>query len=103
MARNIISLEDLWMGAPSRERVFEPARMSQFPEATRKYLEHAIAPGTRFASTVRLQMHSEIKLKGWSSFSADQVIRWDRGMVWRAVVRMYSLSIRGGDTFLDGS
>ena len=23
-------------------------------------------------------------------------------MVWRAVVRMYGISIRGGDTFLDG-
>lgn len=102
MARNIISLEALWMGAPPCERVFEPDQISQFPEATRKYLKHAIAPGTRFASAVRLQMHGEIKLKGWSSFSADQVIRWDRGMVWRAVVRLYGIPIRGGDMFLDG-
>lgn len=102
MARNLIPIDELWDSAPSSGRVFETAQVSRFPEAVRKYLEHAIAPGTRSASAVRLHMHGDIKLKRWSSFSAEQVIRWDRGMVWRAVVRMHGMSIRGGDTFLDG-
>ena len=76
MAPKIISPDELWNSAPSYERAFEPARLSELPEPARKYLEHAITPGTRFASAVRLQMHGEIKLKGWSSFSAEQVIRW---------------------------
>jgi hypothetical protein len=34
-------------------------------------------------------MHGEIKLGRWWPFRAEEVIRWDRGMVWHAVVRMY--------------
>ena len=44
----------------------------------------------------------QIKVKGWLPFSAEEVIRWDRGMIWLAVVRMHGIQIRRGDTFLDG-
>ena len=47
-------------------------------------------------------MHGEIKLKGWHPFAAEQVIAWDRGMIWRATVRMPRMWIRGGDSFVDG-
>ena len=47
-------------------------------------------------------MHGEIKLKSWNKFSAEEIIRWDRGMMWRATVRMRGMSIRGGDSFVDG-
>jgi len=103
MADKHVSLDDLWNSAPLSRQVLEPARLLHLPNAARKYLEHAIAPGTRFASAVRLQMHGDIKLKGWASFSAEEVIRWDRGMVWRATVRLHGIVIRGGDSFMDGS
>src|SRR4051812_30720449 len=76
--------------------------LRQFPGAVKRYLGHAIAAGTPLASAVRLQMHGEIKLRGWNAFSALQVIRWDQGMIWRAAVRMHGLSITGGDRFLEG-
>jgi hypothetical protein len=47
-------------------------------------------------------MHGEIRLGTWCLFSAEQVICWDRGMIWRAAVRMHGLPIKGGDSFLDG-
>jgi hypothetical protein len=47
-------------------------------------------------------MHGEIKLQRWFPFSAEQVIRWERGMIWRATVRMHGLPIRGFDRLLDG-
>ena len=47
-------------------------------------------------------MHGEIKLKGWLPFTAEQVIRRDRGMIWQAAVRMSGLPVRGLDRFLDG-
>ena len=48
-------------------------------------------------------MHGEIKLKDcWYPFSAEQVICWNRGMIWRATVRMHGISIRGSDSLLDG-
>src|SRR5206468_7899625 len=100
--RRDLSIEELWTSAPSSGRAFDAAQVSGLPEGARRYLEHAIAPGTALASAVRLHMHGEIKLKGWCPFSAEQLIRWDRGMIWRAAVRMHGLSIRGGDSFVDG-
>ena len=96
------SIEDLWTAAPSSSRIFEPKQKERVPDVVGRYLRHAIGPGTVLASAVRLRMHGEIKLKRWYPFSAEQVICWERGMIWRAAVRMYGLSIRGGDAFLDG-
>lgn len=97
-----LSLNDLWRCAQPGVRAFDPARVSGLPEGARRYLEHAIAPGTPLASAVRLRMHGEIKLKGWHPFTADQVILWNRGMIWRAVVRLFGIPICGGDWFIDG-
>jgi len=72
------------------------------PSAARSYLQHAIAPSTPLASAVRLRMHGEIKLKQWLPFSAEHVINWNRGMIWHASVRIHGLSIKGGDSFIDG-
>ncbi|WP_456473527.1 DUF6920 family protein, partial [Desulfolithobacter sp.] len=96
------SLDDLWSSAQSGTRVFDPAQVSGLPEGVRLYLGHAIAAGTPLASAVRLLMHGEIKLKGWHSFTAEQVIVWQRGMIWQAMVRMFGVPVRGGDFFLDG-
>lgn len=96
------SLDELWNSAPSSSEIFYPARLSRFPEGARRYLEHAIAPGTPLASSVRLHMRGEIKLNGWRPFAAEQVICWNRGMIWQATVRVYGLTIRGSDRFVDG-
>src|SRR4051794_32674748 len=97
-----LSLEDLWNSAPVGDRVFDPARLGRIPNQALRYLQHAIAPGTVLSNAVRLKMHGEIRLKGWLPFHAEQVIRWDRGMIWQAAVQMHGLSIRGGDSYLDG-
>jgi uncharacterized protein DUF6920 len=100
--RTQISLDDLWSSARSGGQAFDSGQIAGFPERARRYLEHAIAAGTPLASAVRLHMHGEIKLRGWCPFSAEQVINWSRGMIWRAAVRMRGLSIRGSDSFVDG-
>ena len=74
----------------------------KLPEAAQRYLGHAMAAGVPLASAVRLRMHGQIKLKGWYPFSAEQVIRWDRGMIWHAAVQIHGIPLRGGDCFLDG-
>jgi Family of unknown function (DUF6544) len=66
MAR-IPSLDELWKSAPPAEQTFGPGHLARLPDATRRYLEHAIPPGSRLASSVRLQMHGEIKLKRWGN------------------------------------
>ena len=100
VARDLASLDDLWNSTPVHGELIDHGQLSPLPAAARKYLEHAIAPGTRSASAVRFSVHGQIKVKGWLPFSAEQVIRWDQGMVWRAVVRMHDLQIRATDTFL---
>ncbi|HEY2290488.1 MAG TPA: DUF6544 family protein [Thermoanaerobaculia bacterium] len=58
------TLDDLWNSALPATRTFDPAALAHLPEPARRYLTHAIAPGTPLASAVRLKMHGEIKLKG---------------------------------------
>jgi uncharacterized protein DUF6544 len=47
-------------------------------------------------------MHGQIRLRRWLPFSGEQVIRWDRGMIWRATVRMWGVPVRGFDRVVDG-
>jgi hypothetical protein len=97
-----LALDELWESTPPGERVFAPDQLVGLPEPARRYLEHAIGSGTRLASAVRLRMHGEIKLKRWFPFFAEQVIRSDGAMMWRARVRMYGMPIRGFDRLVDG-
>ncbi|MEH1875065.1 DUF6920 family protein [Nostoc sp.] len=97
-----ISLNTLWNSAISKDRVFHSDELSHLPEAARRYLQHAIAPGTKIASAVRLYMHGEIKLKSWIPFKAEQVICWERGLIWSATAWMNGLPIVGSDRIIDG-
>jgi hypothetical protein len=46
-------------------------------------------------------MHGNIRLGGWKTFRATQVISAEGGMVWRATVRMAGLPVKGYDRLLD--
>ena len=97
-----VSLDELWESTPPSDSVFQPEQLVGLPDAVQRYLNHAIAPGTKLASAVRLRMHGEIKLRGWLPFTAEQVICWRRGFIWRAAVRMNGLPIWGSDRLVDG-
>ena len=99
---NNLSLSTFWNSAPSGQDMFHADRILSLPKAAQRYLRHAIAPESRLASAVRLRMHGEIKIKRWLPFVAEQVIRWDRGMIWQATARMAGLPIRGWDRLVDG-
>ncbi len=98
-----MSLDALWDSAISPARAFRADDYTHLPEAARRYLEHVIAPGTQFASAVRLKMHGEIKLKKWIPFKAEQVICWEHGLIWSATAWMNSFfPIVGSDRIIDG-
>ncbi len=97
-----ISLDALWSSALLAESDLCTDRGTGIPEAAQRYLDHAIAPNTKLASAVRLRMHGEIKLRGWLPFTAEQVICWNRGMIWRATVWMNGLPVVGSDSLVDG-
>ncbi|MCY7284003.1 MAG: hypothetical protein LH679_11295, partial [Cyanobacteria bacterium CAN_BIN43] len=98
-----ISIEDLWESTPKSDRPFDPELLGNLPHLARRYLEQAIAPGTLLASAVRLWMHGEMKFgKDWHSFKAEEVICWNRGMIWQATTLMNGLPILGEDRVVDG-
>jgi hypothetical protein len=98
-----VDLDSFWETAPTADGAFDPDRMEDLPALAQRYLTHALAPGTPLAQAVRLSMHGEIKLNTWRTFEAEQVIRWDRGMIWQATVRMFGLPVRGSDRLVDGA
>jgi hypothetical protein len=98
-----ISLDTLWESATPTGLAFSPDKLAHLPAAAKRYLEHAIVPGTKIASAVRLKMHGEIKLKKWIPFTAEQVICWEHGLIWSATAWMNGfLPIVGSDRIIDG-
>lgn len=95
-------LDVFWNSAPAPLGPFDPDWLKGLPDPARRYLTHALQPGAPLAQAVRLSMHGEIKLGAWRSFEAEEVIRWDRGMIWRATVRMMGLPVHGSDRLVDG-
>jgi hypothetical protein len=70
--------------------------------ASRRWLEHAIAPGAAPATSLRLSMHGAIRLGRWRDFTATETIEWPRGFDWRASLRLFGLPVRGFDRLEDG-
>lgn len=85
------SITELWQASPPPEAV-----LPSHPRPS--YLAHAMAPGLAVATSVRLRMHGEIRLKKWRVFEAEEVLHRDRGFIWNARVG----PIRGTDSLIDG-
>lgn len=97
------ALRSLWEVPASGTPQFRPELTDSVPPAAGRYLRHALAPGVRLPLAVRLTMHGTIRLGGaWHRFRAEQVTRWGRGFVWRAVARIRGLPVSGHDLLLDG-
>ncbi|BDU70195.1 hypothetical protein GETHOR_22960 [Geothrix oryzae] len=97
-----LSLDDLWRSVPPGTETYDPSSRRTLPSGAQRFLNHAVAPGTRLPEAVRLVMTGTIRLKGWHPFEAEQVIVRSRGMIWAAKVRMKGLTIRGSDRLLEG-
>lgn len=91
-------LADLW---ESRGK-YDPEYVRELPKAAQRYLNHAIAPGTVLATSVKLQMHGEIKLDKWHPFRGEQIIHRTHEFVWRANTRMIGLPVRGFNRLVNG-
>jgi hypothetical protein len=98
-----LDLDEFFDAAPKAQRTFDPDAVAHLPQPAQRYLTHAIAPHTPLATAVRLRMHGAIKLKRWRRFTAEQVIVRDRGMIWRARVKVGGATMRGFDRFVDGT
>ncbi len=92
--------------APSTHQVFTEDMVSDLPAPARRYLLHAIRPGTPLASSVSLEMRGTMRLKPgqeWMPMKARQIIAPPKGFVWRAEVGDGLMRFSGGDHYANGS
>ena len=96
-------LEELWADEREPGAPFRPEEITHLPDPARRYLLHAIQPGTRRPHAMRLEMHGEIKLDGeWWPFEAEQVTHVAHGFVWAATAKVRGLPVKGYDRLVDG-
>jgi hypothetical protein len=86
-----------------RPETFDPSLVTGLPEPTRRWLLHAIAPGTPLWPSVELTMRGEIKLGAWRPFTARQVLAPPHGFIWAATARVCGLPVTGFDRLSSGS
>jgi hypothetical protein len=94
----------LLLASPTQElKVFDPSSLAQLPEPARRWLCHAIVPGTPLARTAEIWMHGPIRLGDWRPFTAVQRLTPREGFVWAATARLLGLPVVGFDRYTRGS
>jgi hypothetical protein len=82
---------------------FDPAAIEHLPEPVRRWLTHAIQPGTPLRHSVTLTMHGTIRLGSWRRFEAHQILTPAHGFIWAATAHLAGLPITGFDRYSDGT
>ena len=88
----------------ARPPTFSEAHLDGFPEPARRYLRHAIAPGTPLAPACRLWMDGTMTPTPGAApvdLTAVETLAPQRGFVWTAQARMKGLPVRVRDDYLD--
>ena len=94
---------ELLAGSPRLPEPFDPGMLADLPEAARRWLTHAIPPGTPLWPSVVLTMHGQIRLGSWRPFTATQVLAPPRGFIWAATARFAGLPVTGFDRYSSGT
>jgi hypothetical protein len=83
--------------------LFDPALTEDLPEPVRRWLLHAVEPGTPLLTGVELEWTGHIRLgRTWRPFLARQRSTLEGGYVWAARTRMGGLPVTGHDRFTRG-
>jgi hypothetical protein len=82
---------------------FTPDLLDGLPEPARRWLAHAIAPGTPLRRVAVLRQHGEIKVGRWQRYEADWLLAPPDGFIWAATTRIGPLFVRGFDRYTRGS
>jgi hypothetical protein len=85
-------------GAPT----FESWQADPLPGPARRWVRHAIVPGTPLLRSVVLTTHGQIRLGGWRRFDAVQVLAPMEGFVWAARAWLGPVPVRGFDRYRAG-
>jgi hypothetical protein len=100
-------IDRLWdtLHLPAGTAVFDPSSVATLPEPAQRFLRHAIAPGTRLARSVVVEMQGRIGLTPGAEklpFQASQILATPTGFIWRATVGEGTTQITGSDRYING-
>jgi hypothetical protein len=87
------------------DELFSPDMVADLPAPARRYLLHAIRPGTPLARSATLWMSGEIRLgrrQPWLAMKAWQLLAPPEGFVWEARIGRFGLSFAGSDSYVRG-
>ncbi len=96
-ARTVRREWDLLRRSTGHLGAFEPSMVAGLPEPARRWLTHAIAPGTPLWRSVELSMRGQIRLGAWRPFTVRQVLAPPRGFISAATVRLFGIPVVGFD------
>lgn len=103
-------LDDVWrrLHAVPPGPAFDPEaeEVTSLPTAARRYLAHAIAPGTPLAGSVVIGMEGRMGLQPGAEktrFEARQILSLPKGMIWQAEVGEGWKAVEGADAYADGA
>lgn len=99
-------VEDDWvrLAAPTPSPPgFDPGMVADLPAPARRWLTHAIAPGTPLRRAALFAQHGQIRLGSWRRLQATQVVAALDGYVWAANTRVMGLPVTGFDRYSRGS
>jgi uncharacterized protein DUF6544 len=100
------SLRDDWrrLIAPATAvTLFNGDLLDGLPEPARRWLRHAVAPGTSLRCAAVLRQHGEIKVGRWLRYEADWVLAPPEGFIWVATSHFGPLFICGFDRYTRGT
>jgi hypothetical protein len=104
--RQARAVRDEWRqlaAATVEPATFDPAALTGLPEPARRWLTHAINPGTPLWQTAQLSMRGQIRLGRWRPFTGHQVITPPRGYIWAATARLAGIPVTGFDRLSSGT
>jgi hypothetical protein len=96
--------QEIFAPSTTHEEVFSPDLVAALPEPARRYLRHAIAPGTPLFPAVRLQMDGTMTPNPGSppvTLTAEEILAPRRGFIWTAHARMSGLPVRVRDHYFE--
>jgi hypothetical protein len=102
-ARPVRQEWDRLRAATTQGDVFDLTMVADLPEPARRWLTHAIAPGTPLWRSAELAMHGQIRLSAWRPFTATQVLAPPDGYIWAATARFLRLPVVGYDRLSSGT
>lgn len=89
--------EDLLSPTPDPQP-YDPAMAADLPAPARRWLDHAIAPGTPLRRRVEMRQHGQLRLGGrWWPFRSRQALDPLRGYVWPVRTSLLGVPMLGVD------